>query len=116
MNCTKIDPNMGLSQIASGQSIHVNATKYKETKFGKCQIGSFLTYKVALSESNFETSASINCKPRLDEINNQPITYPQFPLRSTEEDDRKLLQILQLKEDEINDIEKNTRKQADCEQ
>lgn len=72
------------------------------------QFISFLSHQVALSESNFETPASIDCISRPVEINNQPLTHRRFPLRSIEEmtlpdnlseEERRLLHILQLEED-----------------
>jgi len=46
---------------------------------------SWFIFTLALSESNFETSASIDYTPILGEKNNQPLTYLQFTLRSIEE-------------------------------
>ena len=74
----QIDPNMGLSQMASQQTDQTS-TEHIETKFGKCQIGCFLSYQVALTESHFDTSASIDCIPRLDQVTkNQALIYPRF--------------------------------------
>ncbi|KAL9967600.1 hypothetical protein ACROYT_G025862 [Oculina patagonica] len=120
----QIDPNMGLSQMASEQTDQTS-TVHKETKFGKCQVGSFLSYQVALTESHFKATASIEYIPRLDQVNrNQVLNYPRFPLRDIDrmvvpdnlcENDKQLLQSLNLEEDEINELETQTRKQADCE-
>ena len=60
-----INPNMGLSQMASEQGIVTTHNGYKETRFGKCQVGSFLSYQVALSESNFGATASVDCISRV---------------------------------------------------
>ena len=119
----QIDPNMGLSQMASQQTDQTS-TEHIETKFGKCQIGCFLSYQVALTESHFDASASIDCIPRLDQVTkNQALTYPRFPLRDIDEmvipdnlceKNNKLLQSLKLDEDKINEIETQTRKQAEC--
>ena len=43
----KIDPNMGLSQTADEQTDDTCAG-HVETKFGKFQVGSFLSYQVVL--------------------------------------------------------------------
>ena len=80
-----INPNMGLSQMASGQGVPTNHNGYKETRFGKCQVGSFLSYQVALSESNFEAIASVDCISRIQLTSNQTILYPRFSLRNIEE-------------------------------
>ena len=76
-----IDPNMGLSQMACAQT---GSAETRNTKFGPCQIGSFLCYQVAITESNFKATASIECIPRLQAQNNQGLIYPRFPLRSIE--------------------------------
>lgn len=118
----KIDPNMGLSQMADEQTDDGGAA-HVETKFGKFQVGSFLSYQVALTESHFEATASINCIARLDQVNNHALHYPRFPLRDTDsmvipdslsENDHKLLQSLTSVGDESNEIETQTRKQAEC--
>ena len=116
------DPNMGLSQMANEQTDQAGVG-HVETKFGKFQVGSFLSYQVALTESHFEATASINCISRLDQVNNDALNYPRFPLRDIDsmvipdnlsENDQKLLQSLTLVEDEINDLETQTRNQAEC--
>ena len=109
----EIDPNMSLSQMANEQTDEASA-RHVETKFGKFQVGSFLSYQVALTESHFEATASINCISRLDQVNNDALHYPRFPLRDIDsmvipdnlsENDHKLLQSLSLVEDEINELE-----------
>ena len=44
----QIDPNMGLSQMANEQTDQAGA-RHMETKFGKFQVGSFLSYQGALT-------------------------------------------------------------------
>ena len=94
---------------------------YKQTRFGKYQVGSFLSYEVALSESNFEATASVDCISRVQLTSNQTLLYPRFPLRNIEEmvvpgnlseDEKRLLNTLQI-EDKINQIETETRDQAE---
>ena len=63
----QIDPNVGLSQMASEQ-IDQTHTRLVETKFGKCQVGCFLSYQVSLTEADFEATASIDCVPRLSQV------------------------------------------------
>ena len=60
-----IDPNMGLSQMACVQT---GSTDSRDTKFGPCQIGSYLCYQATVTESNFKATASIvspNYRPRI---------------------------------------------------
>ena len=73
----KIDSNMGLSQMANEQTDEESAS-HVETKFGKFQVGSFLSYQVALTESHFEATAYINCILRLDQINNDALIIQGF--------------------------------------
>ena len=63
----QIDPNMGLSQIATEQIDQMH-NRLRETKFGKCQVGCFLSYQVSLTEAHFEATASIDCVPRLKQV------------------------------------------------
>ena len=53
----------------------------KKRKLDKFQVGSFLSYQVALTESHFEATASINCISRLDQVNNDVFNYPRFPVK-----------------------------------
>ena len=76
----EIDPNMGLAQMANELTDQAGAG-YVETKFGKFQAGSFLSYQVTLTASHFEANASIDCIPRLDQVNKEALNYPRFPLR-----------------------------------
>ena len=113
---------MGLSQMANEQTDQAGAG-HVETKFGKFQVGSFLSYQVALTELHFEATSSINCISRLNQVNKKVLNYPRFPLRDIDsivipnnlcENNQKFLQSLTLDEDEINEVETQTRKQAEC--
>ena len=75
----EIGPNMGLSQMANEQTDQAGAG-HVETKFGKFQVGSFLSYQVALTESHFKATSSFNCISRLNQVNNKALNYPRFPL------------------------------------
>ena len=77
-----IDPNMGLSQMACVQT---GSTDSRGTKFGPCQIGSYLCYQATVTKSNFKATASIDCIPKLQAPNNQRLNYPRFPLRNIED-------------------------------
>ena len=52
-----------------------------DTKFGKCQVGSMLSYQVAFTESNFTATADISTVPRQQGVGCQEINFPRFPLR-----------------------------------
>ena len=56
-----IDPNMGLSQLAG---METEDDDFRDTKFGPCQVGLYLSYQVAVTESNFKV-ASPDCKPQI---------------------------------------------------
>ena len=110
---------MGLSQMANEQTDQAGAG-HVETKFSKFQVGSFLSYQIALTESHFKATSSINCISRLNQVNNKAL---RFPLRDIDsivipnnlcENNQKFLQSLTLDEDEINEVETQTRKQAEC--
>lgn len=111
-----IDPNMGLSQMAC---VQMGSTDSRDTKFGPCQIGSYLCYQA--SKSNFKATASIDCIPRLQAPNNQRLNYPRFPLRNIEDmvlpgnlsdQELQLIHSLKLDEEKVNAIERETRQQA----
>ena len=75
----KLFPNMGLAQMAS-DNVEENLV---ETKFGKCQVGSLLSYQVAFTESNFKATADISSVPIQQIVNqDQQLNYPRFPLRN----------------------------------
>ena len=120
----RIDPNMGLSQMACEQNFETSDIDCRDTRFGKCQVGSYLFYQVAATESNFKVTACIDCIPRLQAANNQALNYPRFPLRDIEEmllpdnlteAEKRVIDTLQLDEDKVNQIETETRQQAECE-
>lgn len=115
-----LDPNMGLSQMLND---HPRETV--DTKFGKCQVGSALSYQAGFTESNFKVSASIECVPRLLVANDfNELVFPRFPLvnlnsnmqipSDISDDERLLIDRLQVDETDINKIEMETRKQSDC--
>jgi hypothetical protein len=116
-----INPNVGFAQMLCEKD--AQETPNVETKFGKCKVGSYLSYQVTLTESNFKATADIDCVPRLLVVNEQQLNYLRFPLRNMEEmifpanltdDESTVISKIQLNEDEINKIETETRKQAEC--
>ena len=64
--------------------VQTGSTDCRDTKFGPCQIGSYLCHQVAVTESNFKANASIDYVPKLKARNNQDLNYPRFPLRNIE--------------------------------
>ena len=71
-----INPQMGLAQIVNlGSETHL-----KETRFGHSPVGSYVSYQLTHTESNFNVCVDISSVPR-GRKNNQPLTYPRFPLR-----------------------------------
>ena len=78
----KINPRMGLAQV-----MIPGADNYRETKFGKSPIGSYASYQLQFTESNFTVYCNIDAIPRLDcnLRRDVPVTdiYPAFPLQQT---------------------------------
>jgi len=111
-----IDPNMGLSQMAD---VETENNDFRNTRFGPCQVGSYLCYHVAVTESIFKATASIDCIPRLQAPDKEGLNFPRFPFRNIEnmaipenlsEQEIRLIDTLRLDEDQLN----STRKQAEC--
>lgn len=75
-----INPNMPLAQI-------LNATEnpdLKETKFGKSPSGSFASYQLQFTESNFKVFCDLGSIPTITEgMRDTPTEYPKFPLHPT---------------------------------
>jgi len=61
-----IDPNMGLSQMVD---VATEDNDFRDAKFGPCQVGSYLCYQSAVTESNFKATAQLisspDCKPQI---------------------------------------------------
>jgi hypothetical protein len=94
-----------------------------QTKFGKCPVGSFLSYQVTVTESSFKVFLNIDSVARVP-IRNGHSIFPRFPLKNIDEllypdnlstPEQEFVDQLTLDENEINNIESNTRKQAICE-
>ena len=70
------NPQMSLAQIVTlGSKTHL-----KETRFGHISVGCYISYQPTHTESNFKVCVHIFPVPRCRK-NNQPLTYPRFPLR-----------------------------------
>ena len=114
-----INPRMGLAQIVNLGS----ETQLKETRFGEAPIGSYASYQLNHTESNFSVCVDISSVPR-KKNNNQLLATPCFPLRESEERvvqkplsglERKLYESLCIDEETVNTIEKETRDQSNSE-
>ena len=117
----KINPKFALSQIMSPGS-----TSLQETKFGKSPSGSYASYQLQFSESNFQVFCNIDSVPRADcndgnDDQNAISAFPAFPLRHFEQykkpdglnrNQEALLDHLIVDEAKLNNIEKTTREQA----
>jgi hypothetical protein len=100
------------------------AETFVDTKFGKCPVGSIASYQLAFTESNFAAHAELGALAQRPE----PIAvdkYPRFPLVEEElmnipetlsTKEQEVISVLKLDENEINNIEINTRKQSDCDE
>lgn len=113
-----INPSMPLAQI-------LNTTEnldLKETKFGKSPSGSFASYQLQFTESNFKVFCDLGPIPTTpQDVRDPPTEYPKFPLNSTEpyklpdnleQQEVNLLTHLLVDVDKLNDIEKKTRSQS----
>lgn len=118
----KINPKFSLSQIMS-----TGCTNLQETKFGKCPSGSYASYQLQFTESNFQVFCNIDSMPRVDCHNEQNAisVYPPFPLQQSEPyekpDDLRssqeaLLEHLIVDEVKLNTIEKKTIEQVASEE
>ena len=114
-----INSPMGLAQIVNlGSEIQL-----KETRFGEAPVGSYASYQLSHTESNFSVCVDISSVPR-KKNNNQLLAYPRFPLRESEEPvvqkplsglEGKLYESLCIDEETVNSIEKETRDQSNSE-
>ena len=105
---------MGLAQMA-GDNFEASVV---ETKFGNCQVGSMLSYKVGFTESTLKATADISSVPRQQVARQQPLNYPRFPLRNEDamvipeditDEEEKALDNLMVDENKVNEIERETQ-------
>ena len=83
-------------------------------------MGSFSSYQLSHTESNFDVIISIDSVPRSDTVDHQIDRFPRFPLRNHPEGEQRFLSDAEsefvtkfhLDEDEINTLEGDTREQA----
>ncbi|CAH3156500.1 unnamed protein product, partial [Pocillopora meandrina] len=114
----EINPKFALSQIMS-----TGGTNLQETKFGKFASGSYASYQLQFTESNFQVFCNIDSVPRVDcnDEQNAISVYPPFPLQQSEQYEKPddlssnqeaLLDHLIVDEAKLNTIEKKTSEQA----
>lgn len=111
------EPNCGFTHMSN-----VQVQESKETKYGKCPKGSYTSYQVGYSEANFTAVADINTITRLALPIAVNLVYPQLPLRNSDEtlqipdgmsnDELSFLRGLEVDEKKINEIENESREQA----
>ena len=109
-----INPRMGLAQ-----NLNMNA-ELTETKFGKSPVGSFSSYQLTHTESNFDVDINIDAIPRNDSSAAELPVYPPFLSSDVGENETKdldgnkeeLVNALTCNENEIKTIEIETRGQA----
>ena len=87
-------------------------------------MGSYVSYQLTHTESNFNVCVDISSVPR-GRKNNQPLTYPRFPLRDCgpptvqnsqlTDVEKNLYESLCIDEETVNTIEKETRDQSNSE-
>lgn len=104
-----INPKMGLAQLSSN-----NPLILEDTKYGKSPKGYYLSYQVAYTESNFQVVMDLSSISQILQI------PPCVNLEENHEHDipdseQEFVSSLSVSEDEINDLEVNTRGQANCE-
>ena len=118
-----LDPNMGFVLMSEGTS----STDLTNSKFGKCPVGSIMSYQTSFTESNFSAVANLTSVPRNNAaVNAQELNYyPRFPLcndndmvvpRELSDTEEALIKHLTVHEDRIHSIESTTREQAGCDE
>ena len=95
----------------------------KETRFRETVVGSYASYQLTHTESNFSACVDISSVPG-EKSNIQLLSYPHFPLRENEEPvvkkalsvpERKLYKSLCIDEETVINIKKGTRDQSNSE-
>lgn len=76
---------MGLANVAANQDV------LTETKFGNSPVGSYASYQLSFTESNFDVSINIHTVSRNMSRNQQTEQFPSFPLRKQGEGERREL-------------------------
>lgn len=113
-----VNPSMPLAQILNT----IENPGLKETKFGRSPSGSFASYQLQFTESNFKVSCELGSVPnKPQDKRSLPKEYPKFPLKSTEpfklpdkldQEGVNLLNHLLVDGDKLNEIEEKTQGQS----
>ena len=72
-----IDPNMGFAHLSKSNN---SSGETAQTKYGETPVGSFLSYQVSFTESNFSAEADLKAVPRNNVLSDSITAYPRFPL------------------------------------
>jgi len=117
----KINPNMALAQILSPTDV----SEYVDTKFGRSPKGSYASYQLTFTESNFSVFCDIDSVPRIAISSNADgRQYPHFPLQNSQdfdipenvtEQEKEFLQYISVDENKLNNIERKTQNQSHSE-
>ena len=116
-----IEPNMGFAHLSKGNN---SSGETAQTKYGETPVGSFLSYQVSFTESNFSAEADLNAIPRNNVLSDSITAYPRFPLanenpmvtpRELSSEEAALLAHLSVDEDKVNTIEATSREQSESE-
>ena len=93
-----------------------------ETKFRKSPKGSFASYQLSFTESNFRVYCDVDSVQRNLYNSKSDLIYPKFPLQHTDKyeilarqlsyPDKTLLEHLSVDVQKLNSTEENTRAQA----
>ena len=113
---------MALAQIMTPRS---ESTPLQATKFGKSPPGSYCSYQLSVTEDNFKVYCDITAVNRSDPNNDLPTTvFPRFPLNTSNKqfeipaevsgDEKSLLEKITVDDDKVNEIERKTRGQSQC--
>lgn len=118
----ELNPNMALPLIMTPSTEN---TEYVDTKFGKCSKGSYGSYQLQFTEANFQVFCNIDSVTRtVNEVQVSLQEFPQFPCSnmiqpvwsSDVESEQKLLDHLTISKEQINEIERKTKAQAQSEE
>ena len=115
-------PNMGSAYLSKGKNNSSGETV--QTKYGETPVGSFLSYQVSFTESNFSAEADLNAVPRNNVLSDSITAYPRFSLANENpmvtppelsNKEAALLSHLSVDEDKVNTIEATSREQSESE-
>ena len=113
---------LGITQVVDTASL--DTLPAVDTRFGPCPVGSYGSYQLAFTESNFQCISSFEGCQNVRCTATEFPAYPSFPLDENNaslvppdnltEKEQKLLESLSLDVPEANKLEEKTREQAGC--